>query len=52
MMTMKPVFIKEMHGKCLTKPYPNGASILRKINGKHVTQPYLNDSNIHDEKKW
>ena len=50
-MTMIPAFTNEIHGKCLTKPYPNGASILRKLNSKHATQPYLDDPNIHDGKK-
>ena len=33
---MRPVFLREMNGKYVTKLYSNDANILREINGKYV----------------
>ena len=41
---MRPVFLREMNGKYVTKLYSNDVNILREINGKYVKETCSNDA--------
>jgi len=48
---MRPVFLREMNGKYVTKLYSNDANISKQINDKYVTETYPNDSSIFEANK-
>ena len=39
---MRPVFLREMNGKYVTKLYSNDVNILREINGKYWSKIIMN----------
>ena len=49
---MRPVFLREMNGKYVTKLYSNDANILREINGKYMTELHSNEASIFEGNEW